>query len=213
MNSCKAFFSLNWNIFVCDIAKVLGFKSEKALAYAQRCSDHHKTWQIIGLMYTGITDELLVPFIRSCKKDGIQPTVQSYWTWNQDVCNPNYAYMQQMVFTSLHAMMLFRIGIRNGNAHAANAGKRRVATLFYARNHPNYQRIMALDKFWNVMMPEKVKKAVEESVSTSRIGNTAHYQGGDACLEEINKNAKSWISPHVSRLTKNGLKYFGASTN
>ena len=125
MNSCKAFFGLNWNIFVCDIAKVLGFKSEKALAYAQRCSDHHKTWQIIELMYTGIADELLVPFIRSCKKDGIQSTVQSYWTWNQDVCNPNYAYTQQMVFTSLHAMMLFRIGIRNGNAHVANAGKRR----------------------------------------------------------------------------------------
>ena len=29
----------------------------------------------------------------------------------------------------------------------------------------------------------------------SRTGNVGHYQGGDAMLEEINKEAKHWISP------------------
>ena len=45
-------------------------------------------------------------------------------------------------------------------------------------------------------------------MSTSRIGNTGHYQGGDACMEEINKNAKSWISPYGVPSDEEWLKVF-----
>ena len=66
---------------------------------------------------------------------------------------------------------------------------------------------MALDSYWKSMMLEEVKQVVEESMSTSRIGNTGRHQGGDACME-INKNAKSWISPHGVPSDEEWLKVF-----
>lgn len=44
-------------------------------------------------------------------------------------------------------------------------------------------------------MPDELKDIVKSSLTLSRTGNTGHYHGGDDCLEEINKEAKCWISP------------------
>ena len=63
MNSCKAFLGLNWEVFVCEVVKLLGFKSDRAISFAKKCSDHHKTWQILEIMYLAIADELFVPFV------------------------------------------------------------------------------------------------------------------------------------------------------
>ncbi len=35
---------------------------------------------------------------------------------------------------------------------------------------------------------------MDDNISQSRTGNTGHYQGGDACLEELNKLGKCFIS-------------------
>ena len=42
MNSSKVFVKLNWKVFMEAVAKGLGFKSENALKFAFKCSDHHK---------------------------------------------------------------------------------------------------------------------------------------------------------------------------
>ena len=34
---------------------------------------------------------------------------------------------------------------------------------------------------------------VDKSMTASRTGGFGHNQGGDALLEEVNKNAKAWI--------------------
>ena len=60
MNSAKTFSELNWTIFVCDVLKLPGFKSEKALLFAKKSSDHHKTWDSLQITYVAIADELLV---------------------------------------------------------------------------------------------------------------------------------------------------------
>ena len=52
---------------------------------------------------------------------------------------------------------------------------------------------MALNRFIETVMPKELKEIVTSSFTLSRIGNIFHYQGGDACLEEINKEAKAWI--------------------
>ena len=43
INAARSFLKLNWDVFIKDIAYVLGFKTEKAQRYCQRGSDHHKT--------------------------------------------------------------------------------------------------------------------------------------------------------------------------
>ena len=37
------YFDLNWEILLQDVCTILGFSSPKALEYARRCSDHHKS--------------------------------------------------------------------------------------------------------------------------------------------------------------------------
>ncbi|MES9884493.1 MAG: hypothetical protein ABW185_26915, partial [Sedimenticola sp.] len=195
MNACKSFFELNWDIFMEDICKTLSFKSPRALEFAKKCSDHHKTFKIVEILYIAATDELLVPYVRHCIRNNSSPSVDGYWDWSAAVVNPNYHYTQQMVFTFLHSIMLFRVGCRHGNGDATVAGRDKLALLFYGRNHPRYRRIMTVNKYIEKMMPPSLNDLVHSSLTLSRVGNAGHYQGGDACLEEINKEAKSWVSP------------------
>lgn len=207
MNGCKAFFELNWEVMMQEVCKRLGFNTLKSLDYAKRCGDHHKSWRILEILYIAATDELLLPYVRMCKHSGISPTVDGYWTWCEDVVDPNYLYIQQMVLTFLHSLMVFRSGCRKGNAEAISAAKDKLSLLFYGRTHPRYQRIIAIDKFIEVMMPDIVKDIHLSSLTLSRTQNTGHYQGGDACLEEINKAAKAWIN-HGVPSNSNWIKVF-----
>ena len=208
MNACKSFFELNWDIMVKDVCSKMGFVTPKSLDYAKRCVDHHKSWRILEILYVAVTDELLVPYIRHCKDSMTEPSVEGYWIWADKVTNPNYLYMQQMVLTFLHAMMLFRTGCRKGNARAIISARDKMSLLFFARNHQRYQRIMTLNRFVEAMMPAEVKNVVHSSYTLSRVGNVGHYQGGDACLEEVNKEAKAWLSPTGVPTPKEWLKVF-----
>ena len=46
-------------------------------------------------------------------------------------------------------------------------------------------------------MPPEVLEVLKTSLTLSRTGRKGHYQGGDALLEEINKEAKSWMPAGV----------------
>lgn len=85
-----------------QICKKLGYITPKSLEYAKRCCDHHKTWSILEITYIAVADELRLPFVRHCKLTGTEITVENYWQWSDTVCNPNYLYIQQMIFTFLH---------------------------------------------------------------------------------------------------------------
>ena len=102
-----------------------------------------------------------------------------------------------MCLTYLHALMLFRQGIRNGDCNAADAGKEILKLLFFARNHPNYREILAAEKIWRAKMPSEVVEIIKSSFAATRLNNFGHYQGRDTCLEEINKNAISWVTAGV----------------
>lgn len=67
--------------------------------------------------------------------------------------------------------------------------------LLSARAHPMYHGIMALDKYIMTMMPKEIAINVEKSLTLSRTNNIDNYQVCDACLEEVNRVAKSWIPP------------------
>ncbi|XP_060601916.1 uncharacterized protein LOC132755133 [Ruditapes philippinarum] len=208
MNACKAFFEITWDVVLKDFCMKLGYNSPKALDYAKSCGDHHKSWKILEIFYLAAADELLVPYVRECKISNIEPSVEGYWLWASDIEDPNYMFIQQMVFTYLHSMILFRVGCRRGNAVAIVAGREKMSHLFFARNHPRYQRIISQSRYIEVMMPDELKDIVKSSLTLSRTGNTGHYQGGDACLEEINKEAKCWISPKGIPSDKEWLRVF-----
>ena len=140
--------------------------------------------------------------------NGLACSVEGYWAWTYNMTNPNYLYMQQQIFTFLHAIMLLRDATRKGDGQAVIMAKRKLAPLFYGRNHIKYQKICVHNLIVECLMPNTVKAIVMDSLSLSRTGHSGHYQGGDACLEEINKAAKSWIPCTGVPLDKHWLKVF-----
>ena len=145
MNSAKAFMELNWSVFMENIVIGLKFVREKALRYIRKGSDHHKLWQISEISYLSLTDELLLPYVRNCISQCTTPTIKRYWVYCENIWNPNYCYIQQMVFNFQHALILFRKGCRNNSPEHIAAAKNRMSVLFFGRNHPNYREIVYYD--------------------------------------------------------------------
>ena len=65
--------------------------------------------------------------------------------------------------------------------------------LIYRRPYPIYQNI--LDQ---VVMPEDLSRVMRKYISASRTQTLNKCQGGDATLEEVNKEAKSWLKTVVA---------------
>ena len=54
----------------------------------------------------------------------------------------------------LHSIMFLRNDVRNGNSEGILTGIHKFSTLFYVRRHPQYQRIIAVNKYILGMMPD-----------------------------------------------------------
>ena len=89
--------------------------------------------------------------------------------------------------------MLFRVGVRKNEAKAVENAKTKISHLFFGRSHPINQNIMYLDTLDTISMPEELNNFKKQFMSGSRTGNIDKSQGGDALLEEVNKESKSWL--------------------
>ena len=190
INAGKSFMSLCWDLFIKQICKELGFESEKAQTYAKKESDHHKLWDLLEITYIAFTDELLLHFIRSCKSTNVNPTVNGYWNFCSELQNPNYVFVQQLVFTYLHALIILRKGMRSNNQKYIHAGKNKLSLLFFGRNHPNYHQLISFEKKIEALMPHEIRSIKYTSLALSWTGRLGHYQSGDPIIEEINKEPK-----------------------
>lgn len=110
MNAARSYTKRNWEVFSSCLGTVLGFKSPKAQAYLQKGADHHKLWHFLEILYSSISLELMVPYVRDCISNGNLPNANGYWNWSDGICDPNYLYMQESVLTYLHGLMMFRSG-------------------------------------------------------------------------------------------------------
>lgn len=68
-----------------DLAFCMGFCTGNAQKYAKKGSDHHKSWELLYILYEGTLDELLVPYVRMCIKANIAPSPKGYLDWTTDV--------------------------------------------------------------------------------------------------------------------------------
>ena len=193
MNAARSFVKMNWSVFTSTLGNVLGFKSPKAQAYLFKGSDHHKTWHFLEILYMAISYELVEPYVKFSLQHNEKATTQGYWKWSSEIENPNYIYMQNMVFTYLHALMMLRVGVRNCHHPTVQDALTKISHLFYGNNHPIYRNILYHDTLDKLLMPTEIKNLKEKHVSGSRTGRKGKMQGGDALLEEVNKDSKSWL--------------------
>ena len=117
----------------------LDFVSENAQMYTKKGSDHCKLWDLLEIVYISLTDQLLVEFVRFFIRNNMEPSVDNYWSsFSKKVKNPSDAFLQQMMLIFLHALMIFRKGMRSNNQQYIYTGKDKLSLLFYSRNHLHY---------------------------------------------------------------------------
>ena len=104
-------------------AHVLGFQTDRAQQYAKSGSDHHKTWEMLQVVYNGGIDELLVPYVRECISEGRDPTPEGYLRWSKEVQDPNYAYFQEQMMTYAQAIVNLRKGLRENDPDLVISGE------------------------------------------------------------------------------------------
>ena len=193
LNATRTFLKRNWDVFISVLVYQLGFQSPKAQQYLLKGSNHHKSWQLMKVLYTAFSLELVYPYVTEIQKLDKTPTVEGYWQWSEQVKNPNYVYIQHMMFTYLHALMMLRAGVRKCNHKLVQNARTKTAELFFGGNHPIYQKIIVEDAIATTLMPDEIRKVKEKHVSSSRTGHAGKFQGGDALLEEVNKESKAWL--------------------
>jgi hypothetical protein len=138
MNMTRCIFKLAWEVLLVDMAKMLGFRSARALVYCKAASNHHKAWQMIQILY-GTTDEMLVPYVQSCIGAKSKPTTQGYYTWLSSMNSPNYLFCLHLVNTYVVALFHFRAGVRRANYDVMLASRLKFAPLFYGIGMTTYQ--------------------------------------------------------------------------
>ena len=84
--------SLNWEVFMEDVAQMLNFTSDAALNYIKAGPDHHRIWAILEATFIAFTDEILIPYVRHNIKAGLEVTVDGFWSYLSIINDPNYHY-------------------------------------------------------------------------------------------------------------------------
>ena len=94
MNAAKAFLSFNWSIFLERVMQELGITSKIGLTCAKKGSDHHELWDSLEIIYLGIINELLLPFVQHSfkKNEPISLSAENYWEYYKNAFNKTYSY-------------------------------------------------------------------------------------------------------------------------
>ena len=101
----KSFFELKCIPFSQDLAKIMEFRSDRALHCAKLCTDNHKAWQMLKIFYNGALDELLIPCVRHKIKSGSTPSVDDFVRWFKHCQDPNYLYIHEQFLTYCQALL------------------------------------------------------------------------------------------------------------
>ncbi|XP_063971571.1 uncharacterized protein LOC135159708 [Lytechinus pictus] len=192
MNMVRSFFALNWDVCLKDLAKTMGFCSDNAQKYAKAGSDHHKSWEILQIMYYGSLQELVLPYVRECLSKSSKATPDGFLRWSRGVQKPQFKYLQEQILTYASAIMHLREGIRHNNMALVIAGRVKFAPIFHSRNHPKYQLIELVELSNFLAAPPAVQEFLRMHQALSTSGDPSRCEDLDFILEVINKNSKAW---------------------
>ena len=68
-----------------------------------------------------------------------------------------------------------------------------ISHLYFGLHHQIYQNILYYKTLDLILIPNELRVITEKYISGSRTMTVKKCQGGDALLEEINKESKSWL--------------------
>ena len=196
INLTKAMFKLLWKVVLKDLALMLGWRSIKALTSCEKCTDHHKAWQMLQILFSAGTKALLKPYVRQCIETKTPLSLTGLYKYLSEQ-SPNYMLIYKCIFTFLFAMNLFRSSVRRGNFVLLSVALHKLSTLFYGLNMTSYMEITL--RYENILKkaPPEIKTFISENIACSQSGHPSKAEGGDFILESVNKKIKGWMPPGV----------------
>ena len=197
INYIKAIFKLLWTVIFIDLAKLLGYRSIKALASCESATNHHKSWQIFEIFLNGTSREMLTYYVKQCLSVNQNPTVDGFYKWIAGSKSKNMQFMFKVIFTFCLALHVYRIGVRRNNKDYILSAMKKLSVLFYGLNMTQYMEIDLKHRLNMSQCPQEVKQFVEQCYGMSQSGHVSKCEGGDFILESKNKRMKMWLPPGV----------------
>lgn len=196
INLTKALFKLLWKVLLKDLALMLGWKSIKALTSCEKCSDHHKAWQMLQILFSAGTKALLKPYVRQCIDTNTTPSLTDLYNYLAQQ-SPNYILLYKVIFNFVFAINLFRLSVRRGNFSLICVALHNLSTLYFGLNMTGYMEITL--RYENILKkaPPEIKHFISQNIVCSQSGHPSKAEGGDFILESVNKKIKSWMPPGV----------------
>ena len=201
INLLRAIFKLCKHICLWHIADRLGFKSKAAKEFVITGSNHHVTWQIFYIMFQAFARELAHEYFCECVRNGRIPSQKDWARWrDEDVRNPNYHLMYDLVFHYFMGILAFRCGVRKNNHKVMLAGRQEVAPIMFIGKHRLYRKLLVRDMQIRIEAPTEIKDYMERNEAFSKSGDTTRGQGGDYVTEEENRDLKTCLPPGMPTL-------------
>lgn len=126
------------------------------------------------------------------------PTFEDFCVWEKrhSENNKTFKLAIDFAFTTLHALNLFRCGIRNCNDDIAQAARERLAPLFFVSNTKKYQEIIAFDTLYLQTLSAADRSRL--GMDSTRQTSSPAGEGFDFVMESRNKVYKSFLSNDVA---------------
>jgi len=86
------------------------------------------------------------------------------------------------------------LGVRKCNPSLIKDAIAKFHPIIFARKHPIYQKILYCNARDRIIMPNELSNILDVYVSGFKSMKIGKCQGGDALLEELNKDSKSWLT-------------------
>ena len=195
LNMTRAVFKLLWDVVLEDMAKLLGYKSVRALASCNMCSDHHKAFQMIRILLFGTMDEILLPYVKTCISTSKSPSLRGFFDFLRAANDPNYRFLASVIFSYVLPLWVFRCGVRKNNQRYILAGRVKFSSLYYGLNMSMYQEIDFKDIKMRSLLPDNLSYFMQTNESFSMSGSKIAGEGGDFVLESYNRRIKRMLPP------------------
>lgn len=136
---------------------------------------------------------MLYSFATNHFKSGIsgKPTVPELMSSLQATNNQHLKGVSEFLFKFCFPLFLFRSGVRQCNFEVALKARECSAAVFYAFNHPKYQKINCVDIAELLQVPVNIRPFVYSE--SFRIPHSHVGQGIDFLLEQRNRQLKAFV--------------------
>ena len=191
MNQLKTFFKIVNKICLEPLGKeVLHFQSPKAYKYFVDCKDNHKAWQSFEILLHVVILKVLELYRNSTCET---PSALGILNFISETENATLSLISEIFLSFGLAIYIKRIGNRNNDFTASNAGRYKLFDLFYSFNHPIYCKVEYRKLMNIVIYPEKVVNILNENITFSFTDITGKCQGGNFILEGKIKKQKNIV--------------------